>query len=130
MKNWILGLSLIGALAATLRADGSRDEANRAAPAALTAPATRAVDLAICLDTRGSVDGLFAAARQKLWSIVNDRALAKPAPKLRVALLTYGNNGHDPEVGWVKVDVGLTDDLDRVSQELFALRTNGGTEYV
>jgi hypothetical protein len=93
-------------------------------------PATRPVDLAICLDTSGSMDGLIDAARQKLWAIVNDLALAKPAPKLRVALLTYGNDGHDAENGWVALDVPFTDDLDLVSAKLFALKTNGGTEYV
>jgi hypothetical protein len=90
----------------------------------------RTVDLAICLDTSGSMSGLINAARQKLWAIVNELALAEPTPKLRVALLTFGNNGHDPEDGWVRIDSGLTDDLDVISQQLFALTTNGGTEYV
>jgi hypothetical protein len=47
-----------------------------------------------------------------------------------VALLTFGNNGHDQENGWVRVDSGLTEDLDLISQRLFALTTDGGTEYV
>jgi hypothetical protein len=98
-------------------------------PAAVVAE-PRAVDLAICLDTSGSMTGLINAARQKLWAIVNELALAEPTPKLRVALLTFGNDGHDPEDGWVRIDSGLTDDLDLISQKLFALRTNGGTEYV
>jgi hypothetical protein len=90
----------------------------------------RSVDLAICLDTSGSMSGLINAAKQKLWAIVNELALAEPTPKLRVALLTFGNDGHDPENGWVRIDSGLTDDLDLISQKLFALTTNGGTEYV
>ena len=88
------------------------------------------IDLAICLDTSGSMEGLIEAAKQKLWAIVNDLALAEPMPRLRVALLTYGNNGHRPETGWVRVDAGLTEDLDRISEQLFALTTNGGEEYV
>lgn len=103
-----------------------------ATPALLARDETpaRHVDLAICLDTSGSMDGLLDAARQRIWSIVNDLALARPAPKLRVALLTYGNDGHPAESGWVTVDSPLTEDLDRISQQLFALTTNGGTEYV
>ena len=89
-----------------------------------------AVDLAICLDTSGSMDGLIESAKVKLWEIVNDLAMAKPTPKLRVALLTYGNDGHNAENGWVSIDAPLTDDLDSISQKLFALRTNGGTELV
>ncbi|MBK8980200.1 MAG: VWA domain-containing protein [Planctomycetes bacterium] len=92
--------------------------------------APRPVDLAICLDTSGSMSGLIDAARQNVWAIVNDLALMTPAPKLRVALLTFGNDGHDPARGWVLVDAPLTDDLDLISQRLFALTTNGGTELV
>jgi hypothetical protein len=88
------------------------------------------VELAICLDTSGSMDGLIEAAKIKLWDIVNDLALAKPVPKLRVALLTYGNDGHNAENGWVNIDTSFTEDLDLVSQKLFALKTNGGTELV
>ena len=93
-------------------------------------PAPQAIDLAICLDTSGSMSGLINSAKQKLWDIVNDLAMAEPAPKLRVALLTYGNLGHEAENGWVGVASDLTDDLDVISQKLFALTTNGGTEYV
>jgi hypothetical protein len=129
-----LALSALAAAslpAAPARADGAYgDDGAPQAVLATPTPARRAVDLAICLDTSGSMDGLIDAARQKIWSIVNDLALAKPAPQLRVALLTYGNDGHDAEAGWVKVDLPLTDDLDTVSQQLFALTTNGGTELV
>ncbi|MEW6743958.1 MAG: vWA domain-containing protein [Planctomycetota bacterium] len=103
-----------------------------ATPAAATMPPAgeRAVDLVLCLDTSGSMQGLIDAARQKLWAIVNDLALAKPTPRLRVALLTYGNDGHPAEVGWVKIETPLTDDLDLVSRRLFEQTTNGGTELV
>ncbi len=90
----------------------------------------KAVDIAICLDTSGSMTGLIDAARMKLWDIVNDFSDAKPMPTLRVALLTFGNDGHNPEDGWVRVDQPFTQDLDRVSEQLFALSTNGGTELV
>ena len=88
------------------------------------------IDLAICLDVSGSMSGLINAARAKLWAIVNDLALAKPTPKLRVALLTFGHQTYDEAKGWVRVDSDLTDDLDRISEKLFALQTNGGTELV
>lgn len=90
----------------------------------------RTIDLAICLDISGSMDGLIDAARQNLWAVVNDLATLRPVPTLRVALLTYGCQTHDAERGWVKVETGFTTDLDLVSQKLFALTTNGGEEYV
>ncbi len=92
--------------------------------------APKTIDLALCLDTSGSMRGLLDAARMKLWDIVNDLSTAKPLPDLRVALLTFGNDGHNSENGWVKIDQPFTRDLDRVSEQLFALSTNGGTELV
>lgn len=94
------------------------------------APKERVVEVAICLDTSGSMQGLIDAARRKLWAIVNDLALAKPTPRFRVALLTFGNDGHAAEDGWVRLDADLTEDLDKISEQLFALTTNGGTEFV
>lgn len=88
------------------------------------------IELAICLDTSGSMQGLLDAARARIWDIVNDLATAQPTPKLRVALLTFGNNGNAEEDGWVKVEAEFTEDLDLVSDRLFALSTNGGEEYV
>ena len=93
-------------------------------------PARPPVDIAICLDISGSMDGLIDSAKARLWSIVNDLATAKPVPQLRVALLSYGCDAYDPTTGWVVVDSGLTEDLDLISQKLFALKTNGGTELV
>jgi hypothetical protein len=88
------------------------------------------IDMAICLDTSNSMDGLIESAKQKLWAIVNELATATPKPVLRVALYQYGNNGLHSETGWVQKVSDLTDDLDGIYGKLFALRTNGGDEYV
>ncbi len=115
-------------LSATLALAGTIHTPSNAPPAPKREP--RPIDLAICLDTSGSMQGLIDSARQGIWAIVNDLALAKPTPKLRVALLTFGNDGHAKENGWVVVQTDLTFDLDLVSQKMFALATNGGTELV
>lgn len=101
-----------------------------ASPAENKPADAKPVDLVICLDTSGSMDGLIDAARQKIWGIVNDLATAKPRPVLRVALLSYGNDGYASEDGWVRTLLPFTTDLDEVSKQLFALSTNGGTELV
>ena len=88
------------------------------------------IDLAICLDVSNSMDGLIASAKAKLWDIVNELAKIKPMPNLRVALFSYGNDGYDPKVGWIRKDLDLTTDLDALYQKLFGLTTHGGTEYV
>ncbi len=101
-------------------------QAGPAAPAEKSKP----IDVAICLDTSNSMDGLIDSAKRKLWAIVNDLAKIEPAPVLRVALYSYGNNDYDPKNGWVRKDVDLTTDLDEIYKKLNALRTHGGTEYV
>src|SRR5262245_48083812 len=68
----------------------------------------KSIDVAICLDTSNSMDGLIDSAKRKLWAIVNDLAKIDPAPTLRVALYSYGNNAYDPKKGWVRKDVDLT----------------------
>jgi len=90
------------------------------------------IDLAILLDTSNSMDGLINQAKQQVWTIVNQFAAAKKngqTPVLRVALFQYGNNGLPASEGYIRQMVPLTDNLDDLSAALFALTTNGGSEY-
>lgn len=88
------------------------------------------IDLVLCLDVSGSMNGLIDSAKIKLWDIVNEMARLKPTPNLRVALYSYGHSNYDPVKGWVKKDLDLTTDLDDVYKALNALTINGGEEYV
>ncbi|MCI0739224.1 MAG: VWA domain-containing protein [Gemmataceae bacterium] len=90
----------------------------------------RDVDVALCLDVSGSMQGLITSAKNKLWDIVNELAKAKPTPRLRVALYSYGHSTYDAKKGWVRKELDLTTDLDMLYQKLFALTINGGDEYV
>ena len=121
-------LALAASLGATLAPASVRAEGPDVMPATKTD--AQLMQLAICLDTSGSMDGLIDAAKQKLWAVINDLALADPTPRLEVALLTFGNDGHAEDQGWVEVQTPFTEDLDLVSQKLFDLTTNGGTELV
>ncbi|MCA9311837.1 MAG: VWA domain-containing protein, partial [Phycisphaerales bacterium] len=102
---------------------------------ATTAPAQApgsTVQIALLLDTSNSMDGLIDQAKRELWSIVNELALARyegERPDLQIALYEYGNNGLSAENGYVRMVQPLTDNLDQISQDLFALVTNGGDEY-
>ena len=90
------------------------------------------VQLAVLLDTSNSMDGLIAQAKQQLWQIVNEFIAAKQdgkAPRVEVALYQYGNDGLSAEKGFVQQLAPLTQDLDALSEKLFALKTNGGSEY-
>jgi hypothetical protein len=90
------------------------------------------IQLAILLDTSGSMDGLIDQARSELWTIVNEMLRATrdgQRPQLEVALYEYGNDRLPAAEGHLRLVVPLTGDLDRVSEELFRLTTNGGSEY-
>ena len=90
------------------------------------------VDVAILLDTSNSMDGLINQAKSQLWTIVQQFAKAKKqgqTPVLRVALFEYGNMGLPASEGYIRQVVPLSDDLDKLSEALFALTTNGGDEY-
>jgi uncharacterized protein YegL len=88
------------------------------------------IDVVLCLDVSGSMNGLIESAKTKLWDIVNDLAKIKPTPELRVGLYSYGHTTYDPKAGWVRKEVDLTNDLDAIYQKLNALTINGGTELV
>lgn len=98
-----------------------------------TKPAAKPrVELAILLDTSGSMSGLINQARAHLWEIVNEFESARRGgqrPDVYVALYEYGNDGLSQENGWVRQVVPLTMNLDKISEELFALTTNGGSEF-
>ncbi len=90
------------------------------------------IQIAILLDTSSSMDGLINQTREQLWKIVNTFASAKrdgKRPKLQLALYEYGNDGLSREGNYIRQVSPLTTDLDKVSEQLFALRTNGGEEY-
>ena len=92
--------------------------------------AARDIDLVLCLDVSNSMDGLIESAKASLWDTARMLSQAEPKPRLRVALMSYGSGSYTPESGWVRVDTDFTTDLDLVYDRLFALKTNGGTEYV
>jgi hypothetical protein len=90
------------------------------------------VQLALLLDTSNSMDGLISQAKSQLWRIVNEvsrmRKRGEPI-RLQVALYEYGNNGLSPGSGYIRKVVPFTEDLDLLSEALFSLTTNGGSEY-
>ena len=89
--------------------------------------------LALLLDTSNSMDGLIDQAKSQLWKIVNEVAAAKGAdgnpPNIKIALYEYGNDGLPSSEGYIRLVSGLSEDLDVISEKLFALRTNGGNEF-
>lgn len=128
MKSLLTNLGL-GLLAATAINFASAND-----PAVKLAKETKKplVQIAILLDTSGSMEGLIEQAKSQLWRIVNEFAKAKQdgvTPEVQVALYEYGKSSLSAQSGWIRQIQPLTTDLDKISEELFALRTNGGDEY-
>lgn len=104
-------------------------------PPTATAPATDGkprVQVAILLDTSSSMDGLIGQTKEQLWKIVNTFNNAKKEGKrsvLQIALYEYGKDTLPASGGYIRQILPFTEDLDRVSEELFALHTRGGDEY-
>ena len=90
------------------------------------------IQLAILLDTSNSMDGLIDQTRNQLWQVVNEFSTAKQdgvTPILEVALFEYGNDSNPQSAGYVRQLNSFTRELDAVSEGLFSLETNGGSEF-
>ncbi|NNE01879.1 MAG: VWA domain-containing protein [Eudoraea sp.] len=91
------------------------------------------VKIALLLDTSNSMDGLINQAKSQLWDIVNQFAYAKcgnnSRPGLQIALYQYGNDNLASQEGYIQQVLGFSNDLDKISEKLFSLTTNGGEEY-
>lgn len=96
------------------------------------APEGPLVQIAVLLDTSSSMDGLIEQAKTQLWKLVNEFITAKQdgkTPVVQVALYEYGKSALSQKENWIRQIQPLTRDLDKISEELFALTTNGGEEY-
>jgi hypothetical protein len=90
------------------------------------------IQVAILLDTSSSMSGLINQARSEIWSLVNEFIFTKKnglSPEVQVALYEYGKQSLARSDGYIRRILHFTLDLDKVSEELFALTTNGGEEY-
>jgi len=99
---------------------------------ASTTTTSKKIKLALLLDTSNSMDGLIDQAKSQLWTIVNELAAAKfgnEKPDVQIALYEYGNDQLAASEGYIRLVTPLTNDLDKISQDLFGLKTNGGSEF-
>ena len=80
------------------------------------------IEVCFVLDTTGSMGGLIEGAKQKIWSIANEIASAKPTPDIRVGLIAYRDRGDD----YVVRSFDLTNDLDAVYAQLKTFQAGGG----
>ncbi len=90
------------------------------------------IQAAILLDVSNSMDGLIDQAKAQLWNMVSTMGKATckgVAPKIEIALYEYGRTTNSISAGYVKQLSAFTTDLDKLSDILFSLNTDGGDEY-
>ena len=131
----IAALALFTAFSAAKPAPDPRITADKPTvdpPAVIDGEAENRIQIAILLDTSSSMDGLIDQAKTQLWKVVNTFIDAKrdgKAPFVEVALYEFGNNNNAAGNDWIRLVSPMTRDLDQLSRDLFALKTNGGEEY-
>ena len=101
---------------------------------ALALPSTDGpkIQVAILLDTSSSMSGLIDQARAELWTMVNAMdGFSKNGQQsnIEIAIYEYGNSGLDGETGYLRQVTPFSGDLDAISEGLFSLTTNGGSEH-
>jgi len=95
-------------------------------------PDKTTIKVALLLDTSNSMDGLIDQAKSQLWKIINELSYAKcehVSPKLEIALYEYGNDDLEKSDDYIRQVIGFSSDLDEISEKLFSLDTNGGSEF-
>src|ERR1700752_4765296 len=74
------------------------------------------VQIAILLDTSGSMEGLIEQAKGQLWKVCNEFIKARQngaPPEVQVGLYEYGKSSLSQESGWIRQIQPLTTDLDK-----------------
>ena len=90
------------------------------------------IQVAILLDTSGSMEGLVDQARIQIWNVVDQLSNASrkgQKSKLQISVFQYGSSAQPKSRGYTKRVLDFSDDLDEVSRALFSLRLKGGKEF-
>lgn len=145
-KTIILGLLALGSISALAFTFPTISSVKQITPSRydetrITAPVitqqdntnvSNTIQIALILDTSGSMDGLIDQAKTQLWNIINELSKAKKdstQANINIALYEYGNDNLSLYNGYNRQILPFTNDLNDISEKLFALTTNGGSEY-
>ncbi|MDD5321608.1 MAG: VWA domain-containing protein [Methylococcales bacterium] len=80
------------------------------------------IEVVFVLDTTGSMGGLIAAAKEKIWSIASTMASAQTAPDIKMGLVAYRDRGDT----YVTQTIALSSDLDSMYAKLMDFQADGG----
>ena len=124
MKKYLFFLVCLISINLTGSAQQLSSDVNRVPSASSVAPvkAKHKMQIVFALDATGSMSGLIAAAKDKIWSIASSITQADPSPDLELGLVFYRDRGDD----FITKLVPLTDSIDLVYAELMKIQAKGG----
>jgi hypothetical protein len=82
------------------------------------------IEVVFVLDTTGSIGGLIAAAKEKIWSIASTMASAQTVPEIKMGLVAYRDRGD----AYVTQAIALSTDLDSMYAKLMDFQADGGSD--
>ena len=80
------------------------------------------IEVCFVLDTTGSMGGLIAGAKQKIWAIAIEILACEPTPDLSIGLIGYRDIGDD----YVTKVYDLSEDIDDIYAKLMKFQAQGG----
>ena len=80
------------------------------------------IEVCFVLDTTGSMGGLIAGAKEKIWSMANEMISPQPTPEIRIGLIGY----RDKTDAYVTKVYPLSNDIDDIYGKLMAFQAQGG----
>lgn len=113
MKSLLCGASLAALLAGSTAAPVA---------AAQTPSGRPQIEVAFVLDTTGSMSGLIAGAKQKIWSIASEILETEEQADIKFGLIGYRDRGDD----YVTRTYDLTADINGIYGHLLAFEAQGG----
>lgn len=134
----LAGLALVALSASCLRAEPTRKMPSEFAKTTASSSESNEqaseplVQLALLLDTSGSMEGLVDQARYQLWNVVQDLATANLEDqriRLEIGVYQYGTDQVSKKNNCLRQIIPFTENLDDVSRGLFSLHVSGGDEY-
>jgi hypothetical protein len=85
-------------------------------------PGRPQIEVAFVLDTTGSMSGLIAGAKEKIWSIASEILKTEEQADIRFALIGYRDRGD----AYVTRSFDLTSDINGIYGHLLAFEASGG----
>jgi hypothetical protein len=85
-------------------------------------PPVPKIEIVFCLDATGSMSGLIATAKEKIWEIITRLTQTNPAPEIKVGMVFY----RDRKDEFVTKFCPLTSDIDSIYDVLLSMKAAGG----